>query len=208
MLSLDLDLFVRIPNETPTRVLHGAKVTGINDNLFSLELEEEGVVLEEKSEILVYYHRNREFLQQSARVETVTTLDPKGIIAIELHGEPVSAESRECYRVSTVLSGLSATFGPEENCKLNDVSITGFSVTAAEKYEIGAHVSAIIEYEGESFSGTACVQSVRELGEGRIRYGLHCVSNEAEGGFDLQRGLRQIGTAIQRQQMRRLSGES
>jgi hypothetical protein len=208
MLSLDLDLFVRLPDEGPARVLHPAKVTGINDTLFSLECEEEGITLGEKSEILIYYNREREFVQQSARVKTISSLEPRCIVAIELHGEAVSAESRECYRVSTVLSSLSATFGPEENCQLNDVSITGFSVTAAHNYEIGAHVSTILQYEGKSFSGTACVQSKRKLGEDRIRYGLHCVNDENEGGFELQRSLRQIGAAVQRQQMRRLAGES
>lgn len=208
MLDLDIDLFVRISIEEPTRVLHAAKVIGKKENLFSIEFEEAGITPEEKSEILIYYHSNREFVKQSAWIETISTQEPKCILVIALHGEPISAESRECYRVSTLLSSLSTTFGPEKNCQTNDVSITGFSVTASQKYEIGAHVPATLQHEGESFSGIACVQSIRKLGKGQIRYGLHCVSGQGEGDFILQRGLRQIVTAVQRQQMRRLSGQN
>jgi hypothetical protein len=206
MLSSGLDLFVQHPQKTAERELLPATIIDVNNDIYSIRLENSDVTLEAGSELLLYYDRDREFVQQAARVETVELTTPHLVAAIVLVGAPVSAESRECYRVSLVLSGLTATFGPEENCQLNDVSITGFSVTASRRYEIGAHVPATLEFEGRSFFGASCIQSVRELRDGRIRYGLHCVNDEKFGGFELQRGLRHIAAAIQRQQMRRLSG--
>jgi hypothetical protein len=206
MLSTGLDIFVQDPQKTAARELLPAKVTGVNNNVYTIELKKSDVALEAGGELLLFYDHDRKFVQQSARVETVESTIPSLVAAIVLVGEPVSAESRESSRVSLALAGLTAKFGTEESCQLNDVSITGFSLTALQRYKIGEHVPATLEFEGQSFSGASCIQSVRELGDGRIRYGVHCVNDEKFGGFELQRGLRHIASTIQRQQMRRLSG--
>ena len=89
---------------------------------------------------------------------------------------------------------------------LGAILITGFSVNASQLFKIGTLLEAVLRYEDERCSGTACVQSIRELNDGKIRYGLHCPVEDSGSNSDLTRGLRNISFAIQREQMRRLSG--
>lgn len=208
MLQVDSDIFMQNPDDAGRRDLWPATVADIRKNVFVIRFNDRRLILPEGGEVLVYYNRGTGFVQQSARIEKVESEESQLTADITLVGEPVSAESRQSYRVSTVVSGLQVTFGPEEDCQLNDVSITGFSVTARARYDIGAHAPATLAFEGQSFSGIACVQSVRELGQERIRYGLHCVNEDEHGGFELQRGLRHIAAIIQRRQLRRLTGNA
>ena len=48
------------------------------------------------------------------------------------------------------------------------------------------------------------IESVRELRKGRFRYGLHCLKGETIDQR-LSKGLQQIFSTVQRQQLRRLS---
>ena len=69
----------------------------------------------------------------------------------------------------------------------------------AERWEISE--------DGRTYTGKACVQSVRDLGGGRTRYGLHCVRYlEAKG--TLAEGLQRASMRIQREQLRRLAGSA
>ena len=61
-------------------------------------------------------------------------------------------------------------------------------------------VIALVE-DGDMFSGTASVLSIREFSPTRIRYGLRAL-----GGRDLEDGLRQISLRMQRQQFKGQSG--
>ncbi|MHC4776219.1 MAG: PilZ domain-containing protein [Planctomycetota bacterium] len=114
----------------------------------------------------------------------------------------MSAEGRERFRVSTVMADLTATVGAEAECKLLDVSTTGFAVEATQRYEIGQVVSVTLRYQDRQFSGKARIQSIRELELGRIRYGLHAVDDKASGG-ELRKGQQHITAAIEREQLRR-----
>jgi hypothetical protein len=131
------------------------------------------VPLEEGQEVFIYYEINRIFMKQLARIETVTQGDPKTSIRFGTSGHAVSAEDRDCYRVPTAFKELTATVGPEGSCKLLDVSGTGFAVIASEHYRIGELVEVELRYRSEAFSGRACLQSMKQLAEGRIRYGFY-----------------------------------
>ena len=117
----------------------------------------------------------------------------------------MSAESREWFRVSTVLNDLTADFGVESNCRLLDVSSVGFAVEATERYEIGNTLAVTLHFQDKHFAGKARIQSVRELHGGRVRYGLHSLTHKSSGG-DLRKGQQQISTAVEREQLRRLAG--
>ncbi|MHC4129010.1 MAG: PilZ domain-containing protein [Planctomycetota bacterium] len=141
-------------------------------------------------------------MKQPARLDAVGQDDPTPVVGFQTTGEPVSAEGRERFRVSTVMADLTATVGAEAECKLLDVSTTGFAVEATQRYEIGQVVSVTLRYQDRQFSGKARIQSIRELELGRIRYGLHAVDDKASGG-ELRKGQQHITAAIEREQLRR-----
>ena len=85
-----------------------------------------------------------------------------------------------------------------------DVSATGFAVIAAEQYMVTDIIEVTIRFEGETFNGRGRIESARELGVGRTRYGLHCVDGKSTDET-LSKGLQQISAAVQRQHLRRLS---
>lgn len=224
MLTQNQQVFIRIPSESDVRVLHPACVTDVADDQYTLALEEPDLDLVAGGEIVVFYESRREFMQQSARISAISAPesdpferspgvavedeDELGVvqtIGLELVGDPVSAENRKCYRVSTVVADIPVTVGAEPRCRLLDVSATGFAVAARSMYRVGNTIDVTIEYDGQDFSGCACVQSVREMLDGRIRYGLHCLADRF-GSSSLERGLAHISSSIQRRQMRRLRG--
>ncbi len=141
-------------------------------------------------------------MKQPARLDAVGQDDPTPVVGFQTTGEPVSAESRERFRVSTVMADLTAAVGAEAECKLLDVSTSGFAIEATQRYEVGQVVSVTLRYQGGEFSGKARVQSIRELDLGRIRYGLHAVEDRASGG-ELRKGQQYISAAVEREQLRR-----
>ncbi|MCH7808162.1 MAG: hypothetical protein IIB60_02955 [Planctomycetes bacterium] len=204
MVGIGSGFFVQHPGNSKRRILHPAKLVGVQGDVYTAELEESELFLESGQEILVYYERSREFMQQAARIDVVDETDPNFIIRLTTTGEPVSAESRQHYRVSTIMLGLSAQFGPESSCAVLDVSATGFSVIAAKHYGIGTLVNTSIEHEGQTCIGNVSVQSVRPLEKGWIRYGLHC-ADAKKSDDNLAEGLQQLSIQVQREQLRRLA---
>ena len=203
MLTMDGGFFVQIPDKSK-RVLHPATMIGMADDVHTAELEENELPFGDGQEVLIFYDFRREFMQQPARIRGVTN-DPKLVIEFETTGEPVSAESRQYYRVSAVMTGLTATLGSENACPLLDVSRTGFSVVARQSYDLGSFVNAALRHENHQYRDRACVQSIRELSRGRIRYGLHCLNKNRHAG-GTPKGLHQISVSLEREQLRRVAG--
>ncbi len=202
MLSTKSGFFLRIPNESDERILHPAKVVEVQDKIYTAQLEEAGLPLTAGQDVLLYYEIDRKFMQQAARIDAVMQDGPEPIVGLETTGEPMSAEERQWYRVSAVLADLTATLGSEEPCPIQDVSTVGFAVLARDRHYVGNVVTATVHYKGRHHTGSATVQSVRDLGDGRIRYGLACAEDK-QGGADLNKCLHTITMAIQRQQLRR-----
>ena len=112
-----------------------------------------------------------------------------------------SAEHRQTHRAIALSVNLFAAPGEDRDLTVQDVSPTGFAVVSKVEYSIGATLDVSLTFDGDIYSGTALVQSIREFSSGRIRYGL-CVLEQG----DLQDGLQQISLAVQRQQLKRQSG--
>lgn len=204
MVGIGSGFFLQHPGNSKRRILHPAKLVGVKADVYTAEVEESELFLESGQEILVYYERNREFIRQAARIDAVDDTDPNFIIDLTTTGESVSAESRQHYRVSTIMLGLSAQFGPEPCCAILDVSATGFSAIATERYTVGTVVSTSIEHEGRTYTGNVTVHTVRVMDRGRNRYGLHCA--DAKNLDDnLAEGLQQMSVKVQRDQLRRLA---
>ena len=221
MLTKGMDFYVQIPQESNARVLHPATITDIDpkSQMLSGDILLPTAALHEGDEIRVYFDRNRDFMQQPASVTAVLGETPlvksdnvlddsarlKLAVNLQTQGEPVSAESRQSYRVSTISAKLTAQLGLEAECPLLDISATGFSVISTEDHDLGAQKPVDIIKDGNRFTGAACIQSKRTLSRNRIRYGLHSIEDKKLGG-NLMLGMQTFSMLVQRQQLQRLSG--
>ena len=198
MWSTGTDFFVEFPTNTKSKVLHPGTVTGMQDEMVLFK-PRASLALEPGQDIRIYFEHEREFMQQPAQIEA--SLEDDGLtVAIRPMGEPVSAESREYYRVSTVFADLMIEIAGE-SCQLTDISALGFSVLSHESHTRGEIVRASIAHEGASYQGQAQVQSVTDVG-GAQRYGMVCASDN-KSAEALQKGLQKVSMDLQRTQLRR-----
>ena len=114
----------------------------------------------------------------------------------------MSAENRQCFRVSAAMADVNATLAGQE-CSIQEMSATGFSVITTQQFLVGHIVNAVLKFEDQNYSGRVCVQGTRELTRGRKLYGLHAISDRDSGGT-LPKGLQNTSMQLQRQQLRRL----
>ena len=220
MLTSGTSIFIRVAGKSEEGVLHPALIVDNTEDIFTAEtkqpgelpdqvaiVEEVDLLVEAGQEVIVYYEFHRKFMQQPVRIETVVATDNKTIIGFRPLGKPVSAERRQCYRVSTLTSELGARLGEDDECQLADVSASGFSVLSTTKYDIGKVVKVEINYGDKKFIGTACVQGARDVTHGRIRYGLHGIEDK-DSEDNLLEGLIHINMSVQRQQLRRMTANN
>ena len=126
----------------------------------------------------------------------------KPVIGLVVGGS-VLKERRQHYRVSTVMIDLRAKVGADEDCPLQDVSTSSFSVIGRLRHETGTVVDATLSYKDKHYFVSARIQNVETLSSARIRYGLQCIDDKIARGT-LARGLQRISMAIQRQQRHHL----
>ena len=213
-------LFFQRPEEFTARKLHPGVVLCVGQTACCAALEAP-LELEEGQDLLIYYELNREFVQQPARItiaphgETTAegevaapALDPEPDPArlwvdFETTGFVMAAESRACYRVTTIDANLTAKVGDEEACVLIDVSASGFSVIAHVVHARGDILPATLRYEDKQFTGDVCVQSIKALVTGDTRYGLTGLET---GRGSIGEGQGRITMEIQRVQLRRQTG--
>ncbi len=189
-----------------TRRLRRSVVIEAGEESFSIQFAAEPFCFEVDQEVLMYFTGQREFMQQIGRIieiaEPEEGSDEGPIFTLEPVGEAISAESRENYRVSTINAKLDATVGSERDLQVQDLSSTGFAVIASEEYEIGQTLDVSIAHAEEQCHGIASVQSIRDFGSGRIRYGLRAIEEDPHTGEFLQ-VLQRISLAVQREQLQR-----
>jgi hypothetical protein len=205
MPSIGHTLYVKFPGNSSKRILHPCTVTQVSDSdSLTVLPEDQELNIEVGQEFLIYFETKRQFMQQPAKAEALLDIDSGTVVALQTIGEPVSAESRQCYRVNTVVSNLSVTFDGVENCSLRDVSVTGFAVISHKPYKAGQVIDAELLFEANRFTGQTSIQSVSVLPDGKTRYGVNCV--KATGTDTLANGVQKISMAVQRQQLSRLAG--
>lgn len=206
MFNAGTEVFLLLPTQTKERILQPGIVTDRTAEGFVAELQS-AQPPEIGATLLAHCEVNRKFMQQGATVTAVLASEPRPVVAFTLTGEAISADSRASFRVSLAAANLPATIDKDTNCQLLDVSATGFGVFSRSALQPGQTVTATIAYGGQSFSGAARVQSIRETAPGTYRYGLHAI--EAKPGAaknPLQKGLVQISAQVQRDQLRRRAG--
>ena len=210
MLSQGDLLYIQRPTQSQQRILIPLDIVAMQQGQIIIETSELFDWLPEDGQVMVYYDQRREFVKQSARMEvhvheeTEDQVDGVMRYAVELLGESVSAESRQTFRVSTVISGRTAQFADEGDVPLVDVSASGYAVIASGKHNVGEIIKTTLVHDGREFTGTACVQSICQLDPSRIRYGMYCVEKRQPGN-NLNQGLLTVSMAVQREQLRRLS---
>lgn len=222
MLTAEMKFFVQIPLPPEKPTLYPATVLNFRDGAYTAVSTEAVRALEVGAECIIFYEIDREFMKHPARLDAFMTCDPEDelttrdlidlpvsdnlcVFGFQTVGDPVSAENRQCYRVSTVMADVTSTIGDEEGCKVLDVSTTGFSVYSSEQYDVGAVLDAKLQFQDKTFSGKVCIQNVIEHFSGKFRYGMYGINN-ATGTCDLEKGRQYINMEIQRQQLRRMTG--
>lgn len=224
MLSTGNDVFLQLPAETQKRLLHPGIILGLIEQGYEARFAEADLPVQAGQDVLVYYTERQEFMKQSAQIESIESWGNEnessdehrdvvdvhsGVIdgprlILSVNGDPVSAESRQCFRVSTVI-GNHVIQLDDESCNLLDVSFTGFAVQTTRVYEIGRVLETSVLVNGERYVGAVCVQSITELPTGLIRYGLYC-TDERSLVSNLKDGLQKLSMTIQREQLNRLAG--
>ena len=203
MLKTESNIFFKIPDESKEIALHRAKILTVKENLYTAELEDENLALEDGMDLFIYFEMDRQFMRQAARISSVVEFEQKTQVEFEIIGDPDSAENRQTLRISTVGADLTATFGAEPKCQVVDISPTGLAVYATKNHEIGSQLDVILHFEGEEFQGMVQIMAAIQR-KNEFRYGVHCI-DEATSGSSLNNGLGKITMAIQRQQLARVS---
>lgn len=214
MLKMDTKMFLQSANSLdnvlfPVTIVEVDTKNLIYTAVFDEENEyvpEQCITFEAGQDILVYHEERCEFMKQSASVEEILHSESGSSFCFKTTSELVSAENRQCYRTSTIITGLLAEFGPEQDTPLLDISPTGFAVVSTKPYNIGDIVDVVLHYENQKFYGAGCVQSIQALPKGRIRYGLLGVNDKKPSDNLKKKGLVFISAAIQRLQLQRLAG--
>ena len=174
--------------------------TGEED--FSIQFVAEPFAFEKDQEVLMYFNGKRELMQQIGRITDIVESESALTFLIAPVGDPISAESRENYRVSTIGATLDARVGEETHLKVQDLSATGFAVVASKDYQIGQTIEVEISNGTECCHGIASIQSIRDFGGGRIRYDMRAIDSDPHTSVFLET-LQRISLAVQREQLQR-----
>lgn len=205
MFGIGDEFFVHFAQESRIRVLHPAKIVGTEDGSFTAEFEESDLNAEGDHDIVLFYNMRSKFMQQPGQIISVVETEPRLVVSIQTTGELASAESREYYRVSTVLSELTIDVEEVGACGLLDVSATGLAISSKSIHGIGQLLNLTFDVEDHAYKGRACVQSIQQLRDGKTRYGLLCIAEQNTKGT-LREGLCKLSMTVQRRQLQRLSG--
>ena len=205
-MKTDMDIFLRTPEH---ETLYPGKVSATTDKGYNAVFEGGAFSLEDGADVLVFYEIDRHFMQQPVQVISVVEKkrdDGETRIRLELEttGDPVSAENRECYRVSCYSADVEVQLGEgPERCEVLDLSAVGFAIFSDTEYAVGQTLQATLYHNGTPVHGTALIQSYRAFGK-KNRYGLRAV-DDARPNARLKKDLSRINLAVQREQAARLS---
>jgi hypothetical protein len=198
-------VYLELDDPSGVRVLHAGIFAAIAQDRWTIEFENSELPIKTGDEYLIYYHNIQEFVQQLVKIEEQSKKGSRLRVVMKVIGDVVSAETRQEYRVSAIDAGLTATLGTEEDCAVQDISMSGLGLVSGRKYSIGQTLDVTLHFEDEDFSGRVVVQWIRQLDGERTRYGLRGVF-DAKGEDPLRIGLMRFTLAVHRQHLQRVSG--
>lgn len=199
MLRNGFAMYLWIPSESTERILHPGKVKELDQETFVAEFEEV-INVEAGADVSIFAEVRDKFFQQSANVVLIRQTDPNPVIAFKKIGEPVNAESRSSFRVSTVTAGMLAKIDKEMRCHVVDISPEGFGAISDIDQKPGTIVSVFMVHEGQTLAGKARVQTARQRIDGKFRCGFFVLEPA------MRRTLEKMYSIAQRAQLRRLAG--
>jgi hypothetical protein len=205
MLSDGLPCLILIPNEQNTRVLIPGKVLELKGSDVMVELDE-SVSLKGGTHTSVFAEWLGRFFQQGITIsadDVITSAESavSTIIRFKRVGEPISAESRGSYRVGVAAQELYALVD-EQRCHVVDISPEGCAVICAQPLTVGDVVNVSLSCEGVQIVGTMKVQTVKELRNGTLRFGLFAPDKKSKTRSSLQK----LSALMQRMQLQRFAG--
>jgi len=200
MLGLGSSCFLQVVTPSGQKILKVGKVVQRDAQRIEVHFEELVRPHLEQS-VLLFAEQNRRFYQQLAVVCGLRLdLTPPGY-AFELQGEPISAEQRGSYRVSTVTAHLIGRLG-KGKCALADVSPEGIGTISTQQLKIGQRIEVELDADGTTVYGLLSVQTVKQLSPTKFRYGLYAPEPKSV----MRRSLERLTNTMQRYQLKRISG--
>lgn len=199
-------IFLRIPKrDTPKkRVLLPCVVLGVEEDVCALRLDEACSALELATDVALHFEERRKFWQQAGRVVRMDAGEPL-LLGVQQLGAPVSAEARQCFRVSCLGANIKATIDEEEGCEVVDLSATGFAFYGRRDYDLGSQVRVALTYGGRVYLGHGTLQSSRRMTPKTTRYGVYCTDIKQD---TLAKSLAAINLAVQAEQQRRMAAKA
>jgi len=192
--------FLQLPGSGQERPLYPGRVNEVSSRGYGGYFRVHDQEVRRGMEIQIGFQIDGKFALQPVRVASVQPEGEEVRIALEILGDPVSADTRQSYRVSTLTAAVRCTFGGEAGCEVLEVSATGFAVHSSRRHELGRTVDVIVHFEKEHIAGRVVIQSAQRISKTRVRYGVHAPERVSP---NLSFALSRINLAIQRQQLRR-----
>ncbi len=204
---------LRLPSEVPIhleisglererRLLAGRLLEAADAGVYRVRFEQTDLGIQQGDVLQLYFEWDRTFTKQLVHAVSLDGEQRELCLDLRPVGEPVSAESRECFRVSAHAARVMAHLGDSPACEVVDVSASGFSVYTREEHEPGHALRATLLHEGAAIEGFVRVRNVRRTRGGRLRCGVSCIE-EANGSSRLSRALTRLNLALQRAQLAR-----
>ena len=202
----DDKIFFRIPKEDSAgkRVLRPCVVQAVEDDVCVIRLEEAGSAIDATTDVALHFEERRKFWQQSGRIVSKDAAAPL-VLGVQLFGAPVSAEARQCFRVSCLGANIRATIDNEDGCEVVDLSATGFAFYGRRDFDLGSRVRVTLTYNGRSYAGHGAIQSSRRMTPKTTRYGVYCTDIKQD---TLAKSLAAINLAVQGEQQRRMAAKA
>jgi hypothetical protein len=204
LLQPDVPIHLEVSGLQRERRLHSGRLVDASDERgYRVRFEQSDLEIGRGDILQVYFDWDRSFTKQL--VHAVERSSGSHDVCLDLRpiGEPVSAESRECYRVSAHAAHVRAHLGESPACEVVDVSASGFSVYTREELQPGHALRATLLHEGAAIEGLVRVRNLRRSRGGRLRCGVSCIDDN--GNSVLGRALARLNLALQREQLARRS---
>jgi len=200
MLFVGNPVFLLIPSPSKKRILFPGAVIESCPTHFTGKFQDP-IAPAVNSDVNAFCEVGGKFFQQGA---VVTEIRPglENVIVFRRNGEPVSAESRQTYRVSVISEGFTARVDKLRTCSVVDISSEGFAAIVTERLSLGSVVKIKLDCDGQTIESPARVQAVKDLPSGQFRYGLLI----PRSNISARNALQKISAGMQRLQLKRLRG--
>ncbi|MEX0775394.1 MAG: PilZ domain-containing protein [Phycisphaeraceae bacterium] len=205
---LQLPSLTGITDAAAPTALSSGLVAGINGSRLTVVLDKPQACPPAGGTVTLFFFAGSDFLRQQGRLDVVTLTAeelPRPILGIDRLDAPVSAESRQAFRITGFEEQVCVRIEKERNCPMVDVSLTGIAIVTRRRYPKGLVAMLEFIFQGQPYAGRARIQNLRELPDEHFRYGLQAAEERSFPG-NLKKGLQALTLHFQRVQLRERRG--